>query len=60
MKLDAALALRPREVISFAGAGGKTSAMFRLARELAGQGHAVVATTTTAIFAPEPGQADAV
>lgn len=39
-------------VIAFVGAGGKTSAMFRLAGELAGAGASVLVTTTTHIFDP--------
>lgn len=39
-------------VIAFVGAGGKTTAMFRLARELAEAGHAVLVTTTTHLFDP--------
>jgi probable selenium-dependent hydroxylase accessory protein YqeC len=39
-------------VISLVGAGGKTSLMFRLARELSGQGDAVLSTTTTKIYTP--------
>ncbi len=39
-------------VISIVGAGGKTALMFRLARELAGQGDRVLTTTTTKIRIP--------
>ncbi len=49
MKLADALAIRPGEVVAFVGAGGKTSAMFRLAAELAAQGLRVLTTTTTRI-----------
>jgi molybdenum cofactor cytidylyltransferase len=45
--LSKALRLQRRTVVSFVGAGGKTSAMFRLARELAASGWRVVTTTTT-------------
>ncbi len=41
------------EVISFVGAGGKSSAMFRLAGELAAQGQRVIITTTTRIAADQ-------
>lgn len=46
------LDLRPREVISLVGAGGKTTLMFRLAKELLLAGEKVVTTTTTKIFEP--------
>ena len=39
-------------VISIVGAGGKTSLMFCLARELSRQGAPVLSTTTTKIYAP--------
>jgi probable selenium-dependent hydroxylase accessory protein YqeC len=41
-----------RPLISIVGAGGKTSTMYTLARELARQGRRVVTTTTTQIFTP--------
>jgi probable selenium-dependent hydroxylase accessory protein YqeC len=44
-------------VISLVGAGGKTSLMFRLARELAEGGDSVLTTTTTKIFEPTTDQA---
>lgn len=46
-------------VVSIIGAGGKTSLMFALAKELAGQGAKVLATTTTNIFYPSTDQAPA-
>jgi probable selenium-dependent hydroxylase accessory protein YqeC len=46
------LNLKNGGVISLVGAGGKTSLMFRLARELSGQGAAVLSTTTTKIYTP--------
>jgi molybdenum cofactor cytidylyltransferase len=49
-----ALGMGQREVVAFVGAGGKTTAMFRLARELHAAGESVVVTTTTRIFVPEP------
>ena len=49
-----AFALREREVISLVGAGGKTTLMFALARELLGKGHTVITTTTTRIAEPDP------
>jgi len=50
--LTEALGVRAKEVISLVGAGGKTTLMFRLARELALSGKSVVTTTTTKIFEP--------
>ncbi len=46
----AALCLRSRELVAIVGSGGKTSLLQLLARELAGAGSRVVATTTTAMF----------
>lgn len=43
-------------VISLVGAGGKTSLMYALARELVGLGQTVVSTTTTKICPPEHGE----
>ena len=45
-------------VIAFVGAGGKTTAMFRLAHELKVLGKKVLVTTTTNIAQPEPDQCD--
>ena len=39
-------------VISLVGAGGKTTLMFRMARELAAAGETVLTTTTTRIYRP--------
>jgi len=50
--LIASLGLKPREMISLVGAGGKTTLMFRLARELLLNGKKVVTTTTTKILEP--------
>lgn len=47
-----ALGLREREVVSLVGAGGKTTLMFRLAKELLLAGKKVVSTTTTKILQP--------
>lgn len=44
-----------RPVVAFAGGGGKSAAMFRLARELAATGRRVVVTTTTRIFEAQIG-----
>ena len=46
------LDLRGRQVVSLVGAGGKTTLMFRLAKELLLAGEKVVTTTTTKILEP--------
>ena len=46
--------------MSIIGAGGKTSLMFHLARQLASSGKRVLTTTTTKIFFPTPDQSHAV
>ena len=46
------LNLKSREVISLVGAGGKTTLMFRLAKELIQGGKRVITTTTTKILEP--------
>ena len=58
MLLAEALAVEKGEVVAFVGAGGKTTAMFRLGRELASQGWRVLVTTTTMIRPPalQPGE----
>lgn len=43
-------------IISLVGAGGKTTTMYRLADELAGQGKRVLVTTSTHIRIPESGR----
>ncbi len=52
MKLKEALDVRPGEVISLVGGGGKTTLMFALARELSAEGRLVITTTTTKIREP--------
>ena len=52
MKLRDALDIRRGEVVSLVGAGGKTSIMFGLARELASSGERIITTTTTKILEP--------
>ena len=47
-----ALEIHPKEIISLVGAGGKTTLMFALARELTQKGKAVITSTTTKIFPP--------
>lgn len=65
MQFHRSLRIQPRAVVAFVGAGGKTSALFRLADELTSQGQRVVVTTTTHLgaaqivqpclrYAPEP------
>ncbi len=48
-----ALGVKPREVVAFIGAGGKTTAMYCVAEELAARGLKVIVTTTTKIFPPD-------
>jgi molybdenum cofactor cytidylyltransferase len=50
MLLSHALRWQRKEVVALVGGGGKTSVMFRLARELTAHGLRVVTTTTTRIF----------
>ena len=59
MQLHHALRLPPDElsVVTLVGAGGKTSALFRLAEEAVAGGRRVVTTTTTHIFAAQAEQA---
>src|SRR3972149_2776710 len=58
MDLVGALQAQKSRVITFVGAGGKTTSMFRLARELAEAGRTVVVTTTTRILPPRDDQSD--
>ena len=62
MKLFEALDidLTRNELICFVGAGGKTTSLFRLARELKGCNKSVLVTTTTAIYYPDDGDCDEV
>jgi molybdenum cofactor cytidylyltransferase len=53
MKLRQALNVQRGDVVAFTGAGGKTSALFRLSRELAAEGWRVLCTTTTRIAEEE-------
>ena len=52
IQLRKALGLEGGGVVSLVGAGGKTSLMFRIARELAEAGDSVLTTTTTKIMWP--------
>jgi probable selenium-dependent hydroxylase accessory protein YqeC len=49
-----ALRIRPGDIVCFVGAGGKTTAMMKLASELVGRDYHVLVTTTTKILEPEP------
>ena len=50
MKLADALGMRAGEVVAIVGGGGKSTAMFRLAREMVERGGHAITTTTTRIF----------
>jgi molybdenum cofactor cytidylyltransferase len=50
MNLTTALRVRPHELITLTGSGGKTTLMFGLAAELAAAGRRVVTTMTTRIL----------
>lgn len=52
MHLKEAIGLRRGEMVSLVGAGGKTTTLFRLAKELHDEGGKVLVTTTTKIFKP--------
>ena len=52
MHLKEALGVRRGEMVSLIGAGGKTTTLFRLAKELRDEGGKVLVTTTTKIFKP--------
>ena len=54
--LSESLGLKTKEAISLAGAGGKTTLMFRLAKELFLAGKKVITTTTTKILEPASGE----
>ena len=53
------LALKERELITLVGAGGKTTLMFALAKELLAGHKRIITTTTTKIYPPEPAQSPA-
>ena len=50
MKLADALGMRGDDVVAIVGGGGKSTAMFRLAREMVERGGRAITTTTTRIF----------
>lgn len=54
MRLSNAIGIRRGDVVAFVGGGGKTTAMFTLARELVAEGWRVLTTTTTMIAPPGP------
>ena len=56
VSLKEAITLEKGGVVSFAGAGGKTSLMFRIAHELSSAGETVLTTTTTKIMMPSKDQ----
>jgi probable selenium-dependent hydroxylase accessory protein YqeC len=56
VSLREAITLEKGGVVSFVGAGGKTSLMFRIARELSSAGETVLTTTTTKIMMPSKDQ----
>ena len=45
-------------LVAIVGAGGKTTTMYTLAKELAQRGKRVITTTTTQIYYPQPGETD--
>jgi len=53
VQLSQALRISAGDIVAFVGGGGKTTAMFRLAAELAQAGQRVITTTTTRIFAAQ-------
>src|SRR4051812_36583588 len=57
MRIREALNVQRGDIVAFTGAGGKSTTMFRLGRELAAEGWRVIATTTTRIAAAELGNA---
>jgi molybdenum cofactor cytidylyltransferase len=50
VRLADALDMRQDDVVALVGGGGKTTAMFRLARDVADKGGRAITTTTTRIF----------
>ena len=54
MTLAEAFSIGEREVISLVGAGGKTTLLYALGRELSALRYGIILTTTTKIFEPEP------
>ena len=54
MTLAEAFSIGDKEVISLVGAGGKTTLLYALGRELSTLRTGIILTTTTKIFEPEP------
>lgn len=57
-RLSDLLEIPSRALIALVGAGGKTTTMYTLARELVEQGKRVITTTTTNISLPRPGETE--
>jgi molybdenum cofactor cytidylyltransferase len=53
LKLADALGMTGHDSVALVGGGGKTTAMFRLAREMVEKGERAITTTTTRIFAAQ-------
>src|SRR6266478_9701838 len=53
LTLTEALGIDLDDVVALVGGGGKTTAMFRLAREMVEKGGSAITTTTTRIFAAQ-------
>ena len=58
MQLRESLGVRDGEMVSLIGAGGKTTTLLRLAKELRDAGKKVLVTTTTKIFKPSKPHVD--
>jgi probable selenium-dependent hydroxylase accessory protein YqeC len=58
--LSDALAVSPGDLVSIVGAGGKTSLMYGLGRELSSPGRQVLLTTTTRVLYPRPREVSSV
>ncbi len=58
--LTEAFELRPSEIVSLVGGGGKTTMMFHLADELQKRGKTVITTTTTRIMEPSQSESPCV
>jgi len=56
ISLPERLGLAGRELVSIVGAGGKSTILFALGRDLAAVGARVILTTTTAVGADQPGE----
>ncbi len=54
MTLAEAFSIGDKELISLVGAGGKTTLLYALGRELSALRNGIILTTTTKIFEPEP------